>query len=157
MDEDFNRQWLLRKFEEIRRRMLLAIDQLDDDQLNWRPDPTSHSIAALIKHIEGNVRERIVKGMLRQDVQRNREAEFNPAPMAKSELQAIVRTELQLIIDMLASASNAKLAETQLVRGRERTHWDMLHQCAAHYSEHMGQIFYMAKLCLKDAYTSTSI
>jgi hypothetical protein len=33
----------------------------------------------------------------------------------------------------------------------------MLHQCAAHYSEHMGQIFYIARLILRENYKSTSI
>jgi hypothetical protein len=43
------------------------------------------------------------------------------------------------------------------VRKRERTNLDMLHQCAAHYSEHMGQILYIAKQILKEKYKSTSI
>ncbi|MEV5025668.1 DUF1572 family protein [Paenibacillus sp. LPE1-1-1.1] len=61
MHYQFNREWLIHKFEEIRRRILKAVDQLDDEQLNWRPDETSHSISMLIKHIEGNMLERIVK------------------------------------------------------------------------------------------------
>ncbi|WP_160036063.1 DUF1572 family protein [Paenibacillus sp. An7] len=58
MNQDFNREWLVNKFEEIRERILKVTSQLDDDQLNWRPNEASHSISTLIKHIEGNIKER---------------------------------------------------------------------------------------------------
>lgn len=64
MSYAFNREWLLHKFDEIRRRLLLAIEQLDDEQLNWQPEEWSHSISVLIKHIDGNIADRIGNGIL---------------------------------------------------------------------------------------------
>ncbi len=157
MSYDFNRVWLTKKFEEIRKRLLLAISQLDAQQLNWRPDDTSHSIAGLIKHIEGNILERIVSGIRHEPILRDRDREFATPPIGKEELEAIVTERFQLIMDTLADISDEKLEQTQQVRNRERTNLDMLHQCAAHYSEHMGQIFYIAKQCLQQHYKSTSI
>jgi uncharacterized damage-inducible protein DinB len=154
---DFNREWLIKKFEEIGRRILKAIDQLDDEQLNWRPDKTSHSISTLIKHIEGNIQERIVKGILHEEVQRNRDDELKQTNINKSELEKVIQDRLQLVIDTIKNITDEKLEEKQLVRNRERNNLDMLHQCAAHYSEHMGQIFYIAKQCLKEHYKSTSL
>ncbi|MWC26876.1 DUF1572 family protein [Paenibacillus sp. MMS18-CY102] len=63
-----NREWLAAKFEEIRKRILKALEQLDDEQVNWRPNDASHSISTLIKHIEGNILERIAKGILHHDL-----------------------------------------------------------------------------------------
>lgn len=157
MNDDFNREWLSAKFEEIRRRTLKALEQLNDEQVNWRPDPVSLSIAALIKHIEGNVQERIAAGILRQEIRRSREEELNPGYITKSELEFIVQDRVGMVIETVKRMTCEQLAETQTVRNRERTHLDMLHQCAAHYSEHMGQIFYIAKQLLKDDYRSTSI
>ncbi|KRE24891.1 DinB family protein [Paenibacillus sp. Soil522] len=157
MSYDFNREWLIKKFEEIRGRILKAIGQLDDEQLNWRPDKTSHSISTLIKHIEGNIQERIIKGILLQEIQRNREDELKPMYIKKSELETVIQNKFQLLIDLIKSITDEKLEEKQLVRNRERTNIDMLYQCAAHYSEHMGQIFYIAKQCLKEKYKSTSL
>jgi len=59
---DFNRDWLVKKVEEIRRRTLKGISQLDDEQLNWRPNESSHSISTLVhrgeyqgKNLEGYI------------------------------------------------------------------------------------------------------
>jgi uncharacterized damage-inducible protein DinB len=137
VDYNFNREWLIKKFEEIRRRILKAVDQLDDEQLNWQPDQSSHSISMLINHMEGNIEERVVKGILREDSDRSRENEFKPTYVKKAELQTIIQDRLQLVIDTIQTITDETLEQTQMVRNRERTNLDMLHQCAAHYSEHM--------------------
>lgn len=157
MNYDFNRDWLSKKFEEIRRRILKALEQLDDEQVNWRPDGTSHSISTLIRHIEGNIQERIMKGILHEDVQTNRDNALKQTYVKRDELEKIVYDRFELVVDTLKNISDEKLEQTQLVRNRERTNLDMLHQCAAHYSEHMGQIFYIAKQILQENYKSTSI
>jgi len=157
MNGDFHRDWLSGKFEEIRRRLLLALQQLDDEHVNWRPDRTSHSIATLIRHIEGNIQERVLKGILRQEVQRNREEELQPVSLRREELERIVQERFASVIETVATITDETLLSKQQVRSRERTNLDMLHQCAAHYSEHMGQIFFIAKQLLQERYRSTSI
>ncbi|MEK8128613.1 DUF1572 family protein [Paenibacillus filicis] len=157
MKYDFNREWLSNKFEEIQRRCLKALQQLDDDQVNWRPDETSLSISTLVRHIDGNIQERIMKGMLHQEVYRNREQELQQAYLKKSELESIIQHRLQWVVDTIKQMTDEELEHKQVIRNKERTNLDMLHQCAAHYSEHMGQIFYIAKQLLKENYKSTSI
>ncbi|MCK9857477.1 DinB family protein [Paenibacillus sp. ATY16] len=157
MNYDFNRVWLTRKFEEIQKRILKALNQLDDGQVNWSPGTNSHSIATLIRHMEGNMLERVNKGILHQDIVRDRNAELKPTFTTSEELSRSIRQRLQFVIDTISSLSDEQLERTQQVRGKERTNADMLHQCAAHYSEHMGQIFYIAKQLLKEDYQSTSI
>ncbi|WP_020616359.1 DinB family protein [Paenibacillus daejeonensis] len=156
MAYDFNRQWLTKKFGEIRKRLLKAIEQLSEEQLNWSPDDSSHTIADLLRHIEGNVNERIRKGIQHEKVG-ERDQEFTKALMSKSEAEALISRTMDYILELLDEITDEKLEEVQQVRGKARTNLDMLHQCAAHYSEHMGQIFYIAKLCLKDGYVSTSV
>ncbi|WP_336771896.1 DinB family protein [Paenibacillus sp. MMO-58] len=157
MNDDFNRVWLTRKFEEIQKRILKALNQLDDGQVNWSPGPNSHSISTLIRHMEGNILERVNKGILHQNMIRDREAELKPAFVTKEELTRSIQERLQFVIDTISSLSDGQLEQTQTVRGKERSNLDMLHQCAAHFSEHMGQIFYIAKQLLKEDYQSTSI
>lgn len=153
----FNREWLTKKFQEIKRRILLAMDQLSEEQLNWKPNEQSHSIANLVLHIEGNIKERIAKGILNQNIVRDREAEFSAVFIPKAELTTRVEENFSFLTDIVSKLTDRELEQTQLVRNKERTNIDMLHQCAAHYSEHMGQIFYIAKLCLNESYKSTSI
>ena len=154
---EFNRTWLRAKFEEILERTVKAIEQLNDDQLNWRPNGSSHSIATLIKHIEGNALERIAKGILNQEIQRDREEELLHPCIGKEELLERITRCLETTIEIVIDLPSEKFSETQQVRKRERTNLDMLHQCAAHYSEHMGQILYIAKLQLAELYKSTSL
>ncbi|OXM16090.1 DUF1572 family protein [Paenibacillus herberti] len=157
MKYDFHREWLSKKFEEIQRRTLKALQQLDDDQVNWRPDNSSHSISTLVKHIEGNIKVRLLKGILHQDINRDRVDEYKQTYIKKSVLEAVIQDRLQVVIVTVKNMSDEQMEQTQVVRNRERTNLDMLHQCTAHYSEHMGQIFYIAKQILKENYESTSI
>lgn len=153
----FNREWLVKKFQEIQRRILLVMEQLSEEQLNWKPNEQSHRIANLVLHIEGNIKERIAKGILNQNIVRDREAEFSAVSISKAELTTMVEENFNFLIDIVSKLTDRELEQTQLVRNKERTNIDILHQCAAHYSEHMGQIFYIAKLCLNESYKSTSI
>jgi uncharacterized damage-inducible protein DinB len=157
MQYEFNRKWLTNKFEEIERRTLKALDQLNDKQVNWSPDSGSHSISTLIRHMEGNILERVNKGILFQDFVRDREAELKPDFMKRDELVLKFRSRMQVVMDTIQTMTDEQFERTQTIRGKERTNLDMLHQCATHFSEHMGQIFYIAKQQLKEDYKSTSI
>ncbi|REK77901.1 DinB family protein [Paenibacillus paeoniae] len=151
------RDLLIQKFNEIERRILLVVNQLDEEELNWRPDESSNSISNLIVHIRGNINERIVNGIQGQNVARDRDSEFEPIHLSKSELIRIISESFQFVTDTVAQMTDAQWHQTQCVRGKERTHLDMLIQCAAHFSEHMGQIFYIGKMLKGKRYEMTSI
>ncbi|RJE90517.1 DUF1572 domain-containing protein [Paenibacillus sp. 1011MAR3C5] len=151
------RDLLIQKFNEIERRILLVINQLDDEELNWRPNESSNSIGNLIVHIRGNINERILSGIQGQAILRDREAEFEPVQLSKPELVQLTTESFLIVTDTITQLTEGQWQHTQLVRGKERTHLDMLFQCAAHFSEHMGQIFYIGKLLKGDSYTVTSI
>lgn len=157
MNYAFNREWLTKKFEEIRSRIMKGIDQLSDDQLNYSPDEYSNNIPTLLRHIEGNIKERISRGISKNEIVRDRDKEFSRAFMTKTEAELITTNTFQLAIELIKSLPDEKFEETQIVRGKERTNLDVLHQCAAHYSEHMGQILYIVKQILKEKYKSTSV
>jgi len=137
--------------------MLLAIHQLNDEELNWRPNDSSNSIAILIVHIRGNIDERIVSGIQGHAIIRDRDAEFEPKHLSKEELTKLTEESFLIATSTVAQLNEKHWQQTQLVRGKERSHLDMLFQCAAHFSEHMGQILYIAKLLKDDAYIATSI
>jgi uncharacterized damage-inducible protein DinB len=148
---------LLKKFEEIEKRIILVLDQLSDEQVNWCPNEASNSITNLIVHIEGNINERINKGISNKDYTRNRDAEFEGIYRNKSELIDITEKSFDELIDTTRNMTEETLLRTQLVRNRERTNLEILLQCATHISEHMGQIFYIGKIILDDKYVTTTI
>jgi uncharacterized damage-inducible protein DinB len=148
---------LLKKFEEIEKRIILVLEQLSDEQVNWRPNEASNSIANLIVHIGGNINERISKGIINKDFTRNRDAEFEGIYRTKSELKNITEKSFDELIDTTRNMTKETFLRTQLVRNRERTNLEILLQCATHFSEHMGQIFYIGKIILEDKYVTTTI
>lgn len=46
------------QFEHIKKRAEKAIDQLTEQDLHWRPNSESNSIAIIIKHLSGNMHSR---------------------------------------------------------------------------------------------------
>ena len=117
MDHEFNRKWLEDKFENIRSRILKALVQLNDEQVNWRPNHSSLSISTLIRHIEGNIQERVMKGILQQDVApRNREQELTQVFVSRDDLIQIVKNRFQFLIDTVKSMSSQDFEQVQSFR-----------------------------------------
>lgn len=148
---------LLKKFDEIQKRTLSVIDQLDDDDLNWRPNESSNSIANLVVHIQGNVNERILNGIQRMSINRNRDEEFDVVIKSKDEIIDMTNSTYKNVIETLETISDETWMKSQLVRGKERSNLDVILQCATHFSEHLGQMMYIAKMRKNHDYQSTSI
>ncbi|MDF2923517.1 MAG: hypothetical protein K0R57_2431 [Paenibacillaceae bacterium] len=154
---DTIKQLLVTKFEEIHRRMILVLNQLNDEQVNWRPNESSNSIANLIVHIRCNIKERIGKGINRNDFQRDRDGEFEQLYKSRQELIELTNESFGELIETAKNMTGKTLMDTQLVRDRERTNLDLLMQCAAHFSEHLGQVMYIGKMIRDAEYVTTSI
>jgi len=148
---------LVNKFQEIERRIKLVLDQLSDDEVNWRPNESSNSIANLIVHIEGNIGERISKGMNKKDYTRHRDEEFEHVTKKKSELIEILERSFCELVETTNSMTDDSMLQTQMVRNKERSNLDILIQCAAHFSEHLGQVLYIGKMIKNHDYITTSI
>lgn len=155
MNRSAYRDWIANKFGEMQTRILKVIAQLDDEHLNWQPNEISHSISTLIRHVDGSIQERILSGILHHHITLNRDDELKHTYAPKSHLKRIVESRFLLIIDSIRNMTDEELEEHYLHRDGVRN-VDMLYQCLTHYSEHMGQIFYIAKLCLNDKYEPTT-
>lgn len=149
---------LLNKTAEIRKRLLRAIDQLNEEQLNWRFNDECNSIANLIVHIQGNIHQRIEAGILGKQDTRDREAEFEPSVrLTFEEAKKSILESFDLLANTISDMSSDDLLKEQTVRGKSVTVFDVLNQCNAHFSEHLGQILYVSKMILAENYVITSI
>lgn len=149
---------LLHKAAEIRKRLLQAIRQLNEDQINWRFNSECNSIANILIHIKGNIHQRIEAGMMGATDVREREAEFSPdVRLTEQEAKALVSESFDLLEHAISSVPQGGLLKEQTVRGKSVTVYDVLNQCNAHFSEHLGQVLYVAKMLLAQDYVSTSI
>lgn len=121
------------------------MEQLDDEQVNWRPNESSNSIANLIIHIGSNVKERIGKGMNNKAFTRNRDAEFETNYRSKPELVTIINDSFSEITATLEAMNNERFLKSQIVRGRERSNLDMFIQSATHFFRAYGTDFLYCK------------
>ncbi len=136
-----------------------AIDQLDDNQVLKKPNEASNSIALIIHHISGNMLSRFTDFLTTDGEKpwRNREAEFDEAyPNKKAMLEAWEKgwTVLFSVLDGLKPADLSRII---YIRNEGQTVLEALQRQLAHYSSHIGQILYQAKILKGDDFESLSI
>ncbi|MFD1739410.1 DUF1572 family protein [Bacillus salitolerans] len=149
---------LLSKFEQIKNRMLSVLNQLSDEDINWRPNEESNSIANLVIHIAGNIHPRIEAGISGHKDNRDRDGEFDVKKIL-SKNDAIKRIEgsFNILEATIRNLSYDDYLKPQKIRQNNVTVLDVLLQCSTHFSEHLGQILYIGKMKLNKDYITTSI
>src|SRR3954470_19011909 len=79
-------------------KIIHCLDQLNDDQFNWRPFEAANSLANLLLHLCGNMRQWIINGIEQKPDTRHRPSEF-------SDRQRYAKAELmQRLADTVAEA-----------------------------------------------------
>src|SRR5262245_44815499 len=76
----------------------LCLEDLDEQQLWWRPNSESNSIANLVLHLRGSVLHFLYRGVGGMEYQRDRPTEFSTRAASKEEL-------LSLFDDMVEKAT----------------------------------------------------
>lgn len=148
----WHKQWLANRFAEIGRKLDTVIAQLDDEQVNWRPNARSNSIANLVVHMRGSMQARVEAGIFHKTINRDRELEFAEIWVPVNELREIVNQSFGFLAQTVQELSEDRLAQVQTIKTRDVTNLEVLHSCEAHYSEHAGQVVYIAKSVLNDRY-----
>lgn len=142
-----------KRFTDARQTAERAFAQLSDDQLFWAPNAESNSIAVIIKHMSGNMISRWTDFFDAdgEKPSRNRDGEFILEGAAgRGELLAVWNAGWDCFLGALASITEADLLRTIYIRKEPHSVIDAIERQMYHYSYHVGQIVYVAKL-LKDA------
>ncbi|BDG59582.1 DUF1572 domain-containing protein [Caldinitratiruptor microaerophilus] len=141
------------RLRDLHRRAGAAIEQLRDEDVNWRPNEESNSIANLVLHMAGNIGQRLVSAVGGAPDTRDRDAEFNSRDfLTRDRVLEILGDAFGAADRVLETLSAEQLAETRRVRDREMTVLDLIFGVATHLSEHVGQILYIAKMRLGPDY-----
>ncbi len=124
-----------------------ALEQLDEADLWWRPNPASNAIGNLLLHLAGNIRQWIVGGVGGMPDRRDRPAEFAATGHRSREELLRILTDAVLEADaVLARTDPASLHELRAIQGRECTVLAAIYHVVEHFGMHTGQILYIAKL-----------
>lgn len=128
-------------------KILAAIAPLADADLWWRPNESSNSIANLMLHLSGNVRQWIVSGVGGAPDARVREVEFSArAGVPKAELIRRLSETIQEAVQVIDAVDPATLQERRTIQGRDTTTFAAIFHVVEHFSTHVGQILYIVKL-----------
>lgn len=142
-----------RKLRDICKRMGMALEQLSDEDVNWRPNEQSNSVANLVVHVCGNLTQRFGTNLSGRPDTRDRAAEFSlEVWRSVAELKAMVDRVFPECEALLGEVTASILLETVQVRDQQFTYLHLIQQTTAHASEHLGQILYISKMRLGGAW-----
>ncbi len=137
-----------------------AMEQLDENQLNWAPSTESNSIVLIVKHLYGNILSRFTDFLTTDGEKpwRNRDNEFiSEKSVTRDELNFMWEDGWALFFRTLYSLTDEDLNKIVKIRGEEHTVLEALQRQTAHYSYHIGQMVYLAKICIDKDWKSLSI
>ncbi len=143
-------QVLLRIFEENVERIIKVVNLLSKEELWYSPNENTNSIANLILHLYGNVRQWIGSGVGGLEDIRERDMEFITKQNYNSQELISLMQELKLEIEPIINQLTHKdLVKEITVQGFNETGLSALIHVIEHFSYHTGQIAQMCKL-IKD-------
>ena len=124
-----------------------AVEPLAEPDLWWRPNDASNSIANLMLHLAGNIRQWIVGGVGGAPDRRERSAEFARRDgLLKDALLTTLSGAVHDADAALARISRPALSEPRTIQGREVTVFAAIYHVVEHFGMHTGQIAYISKL-----------
>ena len=99
-----------------------CLEQLNDDDLWWRPNDISNSIANLMLHLSGNLRQWIVGGVGQRAFERHRQQEFDERSLlSRAELLARLTATLGEVDDVLAGVNAEDLLTRRQIQDFDGT------------------------------------
>jgi uncharacterized damage-inducible protein DinB len=126
--------------------------QLKDDEMLYKPNKASNSIAVIIKHMHGNMQSRWTN-FLTEDGEkewRKRNDEFEEESLTKKQLLDLWEEGWKTFLTTLESLTDNDLLKTVTIRSQPLSVTDAINRQLAHYSYHVGQIIYVGRM-IKDA------
>jgi hypothetical protein len=130
-----------------------CVGQLSDEQLWWRPRPEMNSIANLMLHLSGNLRQWMINGITGAPDTRNRPREFGDrSNKPKAELLAKLQSTVKDVDEVLASLDAEKLTTQRRIQGWEVTVIEALFSAVPHFRGHVQEIIHMTRVQLGEKY-----
>ncbi len=136
-----------------------AIAQLNDSEVLLQPNEASNSIALIVHHLSGNMLSRWTD-FLNSDGEkpwRNREAEFAESYPDKEAMMAAWEKGWSCLLNTLESLTPNDLSKVIYIRNEGQTVLEAIQRQLAHYSSHIGQILFQAKVIKGIEFKSLSI
>jgi hypothetical protein len=124
-----------------------CIDELNDEQLWWRPNDQSNSVGNLVLHASGSMRHYLSRAVGGFTFTRNRPGEFaERGPIPKAQLTSIFEEAIGEAKTTLDSFEVRRFLEPTAEPDYYPTLFDQILGVAMHLAVHTGQIIYVTKM-----------
>ena len=136
-----------------------TFEQLSDEQLFWQYNAESNSVAAIVKHLSGNMRSRWTDFM-RSDGEkpwRNRDQEFEIESSSRQDMLSQWESGWACLFTALHGIQEDQLVQTIFIRQEQHTVMEAIHRQLAHYLSHIGQIVFIGKMLKGTQWQNLSI
>lgn len=134
-------------WEEYLGKIERAVAPLSEQELWWRGDERSNSVANLLAHLHGNLSQWVVAGLGGQPFERHRDAEFAArGGRTKAELLADLRSTVARCRETIRRLPADELGRVRRIQKYELDGYRALFHTVEHMSYHTGQIVLLAKL-----------
>ena len=124
-----------------------CLRRLSEDEIWWRPNPSSNSAGNLVLHLCGNVRQWIISGLGSAEDLRERDLEFaEHGPIPRDRLIAELRRTVREACRVLGRMRESSLTKRYEIQGFRVSGLYAAFHVVEHFSHHAGQIIYITKL-----------
>jgi uncharacterized damage-inducible protein DinB len=126
-----------------------------DEDLFRKPGEFSNSIAAIIKHVTGNLRSRWTDFLTSdgEKPSRDRDGEFLTTEAdTRAHLIAAWEVGWQVLLGTLGRLKEEDLQKEVTIRGEAHSVLQAIHRALTHTAYHTGQIVYLSRLFQKDGW-----
>lgn len=136
-----------------------AMAQISDEALSWQPDEESNSIAIIVKHMWGNMLSRWTDFLTTDGEKpwRDRDGEFVNDLKGREELLQKWEAGWECLFQALNSITDNDLERIIYIRNDGHTIMEAINRQIAHYSYHVGQIVYIARMTVREQWQTLSI
>lgn len=137
-----------------------AMEQLSDEQLYYHSNAASNSIAHLIQHLSGNMLSRWTDFLTSDGEKewRDRDAEFEiEKQLSRVELMNEWERGWRVMFSGIDNLKEEDLEDTIFIRREPQLVVQAINRQLTHYSYHIGQIVYAAKMQLGDQWKVLTI
>ena len=131
-----------------------CLEQLDEDQLHWRPSESMNSPANIVQHLCGNLRQWAICPITGEPDRRNRPAEFADRHLySKGELLDRLSATVREADEAMSRVTSAEqLVRPLRVQGFDVSLLIALYDTVSHFKGHSQEIVYITRMLLGERY-----
>ena len=130
-----------------------CLNQLDEQQVWWRPQDDMNSIGNLMLHLAGNLRQWIVAGVGDAPDTRERQSEFDErGPIPKAQLWERLTDVVQQATTALRAATPEAILSVKRVQGYDVTKLQAMLHSVTHFQGHVQEIICLTRQQLGSRY-----